>query len=308
MIRPPYPLTERTQRQREFQCVDKNVQTIRVLCFWNRPKAPRSCCPHPCLHQMVAGSAIAASHLRCPAWLPGGCGCLPLKDCTFLPGILSVSCSKNDSVHQLPARNTSLSYQFWMDLNGPMMRPSLGNRCEWAQPRSLGLWLWGNKAFAYTGVAVLKSQELPANSNKKSTARLYLYKYTFIASSAETCGLECWNVEAFEVNKKKHTMPPLERELKGTESSNVWTKMSRLYVSFVSEIGPKLLVRVVFTLVFPRWSLGLRLLRLIFGVALRVSACHQKNTHSYQQGILSVPCSQNDSYITCQQERNCYQF
>ena len=38
-----------------------------------------------------------------------GCGCLPLEDCTFLPGILSVSCSKNDSVHQLPTRNTPLS-------------------------------------------------------------------------------------------------------------------------------------------------------------------------------------------------------
>ena len=71
--------------------------------------------------------------------------------------------------------------------------------------------------------------------------------------------------------------------------------MSRLRLLwFQSETTPKHLVRVVLTrvfyIVFTR--LGLRLLRRIFVIALRVSACHQKNTDSYQQEILSVPCIQ----------------
>jgi len=71
--------------------------------------------------------------------------------------------------------------------------------------------------------------------------------------------------------------------------------MSRLRLLwFQSETTPKHLVRVVLTRVFYNvfTRLGLRLLRRIFVIALRVSACHQKNTDSYQQEILSVPCIQ----------------
>ena len=120
-----------------------------------------------------------------------GCGCLPLKDCTFLPGILSVSCSKNDSVHHLPTRKKSLPvldgvgrakiwkifemykivYLYWIN-HFPHI--------EAAQPRFLGL--WGRHKFVCTSGAVLKSQKSQANSNTKSTGRLYVDKY---ASSAE---------------------------------------------------------------------------------------------------------------------------
>ena len=189
MIRPPCPLTERTQRHREFQCVDKNVQTIRVLCFWNRPKAPRSCCLHLCLHpclpQMVAGSAIAASHLRCcPA-----CECLSSKEYTFLPtGNPFGAMLTKWLVHHLPTRKKSLPVldgvgraKIWKIFE--MYKYVWINHfphIEAAQPRFLGL--WGRHKFVCTSGAVPKSQKSQANSNTKSTGRLYVDKY---ASSAE---------------------------------------------------------------------------------------------------------------------------